>query len=244
MVTRIVNDWRLMLCVLLSLILSPKLLAGNDTVGVGTDAAAESIIQSLKQRVIVTGDFKQEKTLSGLAYTLKSSGQFIFWQKQGLYLKTEKPFFNAFTITQNQLITWQTDGAGSIAKEHQGIVQREVNKTLFAILSADIPLIESRFNVRWLIDGDNWHLTLTPKLAVMQESLKQVVIDGSGSAAKAQLHTVNLMAGNGDYTRIQFLNQSVVSKAEAISTEQAMRELSQDQCRWFSMDVTFCGPIH
>ena len=218
--------------------------ANTDSIDAGTDAstdaAVESIIQSLKQRVIVTGDFQQEKTLSGLAYELKSSGQFIFWQKQGLYLKSEKPFFNAFTITQDQLITWQPDGAGSIAKEHQGIVQREVNKTLFAILSADIPLIESRFNIRWLIDGDNWHLTLTPKLAVMQESLKQVVIDGSGSADKAQLHTVDLMAGNGDHTRIQFLNQAVVSTAKVLSAEQAMAKLSWDQCRWFSLDATFC----
>ena len=200
-----------------------------------TDAAVQSIIESLKQRVLVTGDFQQEKTLSGLAYTLKSSGHFIFWQKQGLYLKAEKPFFNAFTITQDQLITWQADGSGDIAAEHQGIVQREINKTLFAILSADIALIESRFEARWLINKETWQLILTPKLAVMQESLRQVVIDGSNTAAKAELQMVQLTAGNGDHTRIEFLDQTVASRGVPVK-----QVLKAEQCRWFSLDDNFC----
>ena len=199
------------------------------------DAAVQSIIESLKQRVLVTGDFQQEKTLNGLAYTLNSSGHFIFWQKQGLYLKVEKPFFNAFTITQDQLITWQADGSGDIAAEHQGIVQREINKTLFAILSADIALIESRFDARWLINKERWQLILTPKLAVMQESLQQVVIDGHNAGAKAELQMVQLTAGNGDHTRIEFLNQSVVSLGVPVK-----QVLSAEQCRWFSLDDNFC----
>jgi outer membrane lipoprotein-sorting protein len=197
-----------------------------------TQAADQTKIDQVVKKVndikFIEGQFAQQKKLQGVAYPLKAQGHFMFWKGQGFYLATEKPFFNAMTITGTSMINWQADGTGTLAQEQIGIIQREVNKTLLAFFSADIELIQQRFSANWVFDKDNWQLTLIPKLDVIQKNMRSAVIHGNN-----YVQGLTVTAGNGDETTIEF------------SGQQERAEPSNAQCRWFYLQAQdACSKFH
>ena len=179
-------------------------------------AKIDKVITHLNGINFIQGQFIQQKKLAGLAYPLKAEGHFMFWKIHGLYLATEKPFFNAMTITGNAMINWQADGTGNVAQEQSGIIQREINKTLLAFFSADIALIQQRFSTEWIFEKENWQLTLIPKLDIIQKNMRSAVIHGNEN-----LQGLTVVAGNGDATTIEFTSQ----------TESAAPTAAE--CHWF-----------
>lgn len=205
--------------------------AGNFALAISQEKVAAQEKATIQQQIdatvkrinaihFVQGQFNQQKKLQGLAYALKSQGHFIFWKEHGLHLAIDKPFFNAMTITSSALINWQADGSGSIAQEQSGIIQNEINKTLLAFFSADIELIQQRFATDWVFTQDNWQLTLTPKLDIIQKNMRSAVIHGDKN-----LQGLTLVAGNGDETTIDFSAQ----KQSAAPT--------REECRWFYLQA-------
>jgi outer membrane lipoprotein-sorting protein len=197
-----------------------------------TQAAEQTKIDQVVKQVndikFIKGQFTQLKKLQGVAYPLKAQGHFMFWKGQGFYLATEKPFFNAMTITGASMINWQADGTGTLAQEQIGIIQREVNKTLLAFFSADLELIQQRFSADWVFDKDNWQLTLTPKLDVIQKNMRSAVIQGNN-----YVQGLTVTAGNGDETTIEFNEQ------------QERAEPSAAECRWFYLqEQDACSKFH
>lgn len=181
-----------------------------------TQAQIDQVIKRLSELEVVQGGFNQQKKLQGLAYSLNAQGKFIFWREQGLYIATEKPFFNAMTITGGDIITWQQDGTGSVAAEQSGLIQREINKTLLAFFSADIALIQQRFIADWIFEQDKWQLTLTPRLDLIKKNMRNAVMKGDQFLQK-----LVVTAANGDETTIEF-NAQVESALPTVA-----------QCRWF-----------
>lgn len=197
-----------------------------------TQAAEQTKIDQVVKKIndikFIEGQFTQLKKLQGVAYPLKAQGHFMFWKGQGFYLATEKPFFNAMTITGTSMINWQADGTGTLAQEQIGIIQREVNKTLLAFFSADIELIQQRFSADWVFDKDNWQLTLTPKLDVIQKNMRSAVIHGNN-----YVQGLTVTAGNGDETTIAF------------SAQQEHAEPRAAECRWFYLQAQdACSKFH
>ena len=176
----------------------------------------DQVVKRMSDIKAVRGGFEQQKKLQGLAYPLKAQGHFIFWRDKGLYIATEKPFFNALTITGGEIINWQQNGTGSIAAEQSGIIQREINKTLLAFFSADIALIQQRFVDEWVFDGEQWQLTLTPRLDLIKKNMRSATMNGD-----TFLQKLVVVAGNGDETLIEF------------NSQQESEAPTQEECRWF-----------
>lgn len=188
----------------------------------------DQVVKKVNDIKFIEGQFTQQKKLQGVAYPLKAQGHFMFWKGQGFYLATEKPFFNAMTITGTSMINWQADGTGTLAQEQIGIIQREVNKTLLAFFSADIELIQQRFSADWVFDKDNWQLTLIPKLDVIQKNMRSAVIHGNN-----YVQGLTVTAGNGDETTIAF------------SAQKEHSEPSAAECRWFYLQAQdACSKFH
>jgi len=178
------------------------------------------VIKQVNDIRFIQGQFVQQKKIQGIAYPLKAEGHFMFWKGQGLYLATDKPFFNAMTLTSTGIINWQLDGTGTMAQEESGIIQREVNKTLLAFFSADIALIEQRFKVDWVFDKDQWQLSLTPKMDIIQKNMRVAIIRG-----QQFMNELSVIAANGDQTDLTFSAQQESAQPTAV------------QCRWFYLQA-------
>lgn len=181
-----------------------------------TQQQSDQVIKRLSEIQFVQGKFNQQKKLQGLTHVLKSQGHFIFWRAHGLYIATEKPFFNAITITGSDIINWQQNGVGNLSTEQSGLVQREINKTLLAFFSADISLIQQRFIATWVFEKNQWQLTLTPRNDLIKKNMHAAVMSGDNFLQK-----LVVTAANGDEITIEFNSQ----------IEGAMP--SQQECRWF-----------
>lgn len=175
-----------------------------------------AVIKRIGSSAFVMGNFEQKKQLQGVAYPLQANGHFLFWQSQGLYLHTETPFFNAFTVAQDGLIHWDAQGVGRVANEQSALFQREFNKTLLAFFRADLALIEQRFTATWSFNEAGWVLVLEPKLAVIKNVMTRVELSGS-----ALLDAMTVVGANGDTTQLSFSDQQIAEGPTAA------------QCRWF-----------
>lgn len=168
-----------------------------------TDENVKQVVEKLRQAQIISGQFSQEKVMQGMKMPIKSSGDFIFWREHGLYQEAKIPFFNAFTITEDQLINWNANGKGTLIKENAAIVQREINKTLLSFFKADIVLIAQRFDTEWdFYTEGHWRLRLTPKLAAIAEHMTLIELAGADL-----VESLRITAGNGDITHMQFSHQ-------------------------------------
>lgn len=200
---------------LTSLLLILTALQASSTFASDTNTA-QQIVERISQTSYVDGKFSQEKSLQGISQPLRSSGRFIFWKNHGLFLATEKPFFNAMSLLDGTMVNWKADGSGQISQEQNALVQKEINKTLFSFFSADIGLIEQRFATEWKINSPNWELTLTPKMALIEKSLKRTQIKGS-----EKIESIEVLAANGDTTKITFSEQRTGTNPSAAD------------CHWF-----------
>jgi hypothetical protein len=179
----------------------------------------DTVVQRLNELVLVSGKFAQQKKLQGLEYPLSSAGEFIFWKDHGLYLASETPFFNATTMAIDKMIHWQEDGAGSLAGEQNGMVQREVSRTLLAFFSADLALIEERFHTQWQFQADTWILTLTPRHQMVRKQMQSARLQGSEFIQSLQVKTAS-----GDVTDLVF-------SATTSSPSPTVK-----QCHWFYLE--------
>lgn len=204
-----------LIAVLRSLVLLCGLLIGCTALA-DNQAKIDQVVKRLSELDVVQGSFNQQKKLAGLAYPLNAQGTFVFWRGKGLYIATEKPFFNALTITGSEIITWQQNATGTIAAEQSGLIQREINKTLLAFFSADIALIQQRFIDDWVFEQGQWQLTLTPRLELIKKNMRTATMSGDQFLQK-----LVVTAANGDETSIEF-NSQIES---AVPT--------QTECRWF-----------
>lgn len=179
----------------------------------------DKALSQLSSVALVQGEFKQKKILAGLDHALQSEGSFIFWKNQGLYLENKIPFFNATTMTLDSMIQWNEDGSSVALEEKNGLVQREINKTLLAFFSADLELIRARFHTQWQFTENGWTLTLVPQQAMVSQHMKDVTLQGD-----KYLNSLLVRAGNGDSTEMKFSNV------------QENKTPSYDQCRRFYLD--------
>src|SRR5690606_15776468 len=180
------------------------------------DEAIQNVIRQLSAVMLINGQFEQQKQLQGLDYPLTSSGHFIFWKEKGLYLASEKPFFNASTITPTDIIQWQEDGTGRISEEQSGLIQREISRTLLAIFRADIKLIGGRSATRWRFEGERWQLVLPARHDLVREHMHLAELLGV-----QYIESLQIIGCNGDLTRLVFTH--ITSSAAP----------TPEQCRWF-----------
>ena len=188
--------------------------------------AIQNIIQQLNSVTVIHGKFEQQKQLQGLDYPLTSSGQFIFWKEKGLYLASDKPFFNASTITPDNIIHWQENGTGSISEEQSGLIQREISRTLLAFFSADVALIEERFTTEWQYNGKSWQLLLTPRHDMVRKQMRSAELRGAD-----YIESLRIVGGNGDVTQLNFTDINSSDSPTPV------------QCRWFYLNdvATHCA---
>lgn len=182
------------------------------------------LVARLGEQPLVQGNFTQTRQLNSLPMPLKSDGIFVFWRGHGLYQEARKPFFNAFTITPAQLISWSETGEGREVKEQSALVQREINKTLLSFFNADIAVIQSRFDTRWtLIADNNWTLELTPKIAALAKHMQRIELHGSLGVDAITIYA------SADTTELRFSEQTFANAP------------TPSQCQKFFLDAAPCA---
>lgn len=191
------------------------------TVSVSGGAERDGSIGQLGKSAFVKGEFIQQRHLKGFSRPLVSGGEFSYWQLQGVYWETQKPFFRAVTYSNSETIHWGADGKSAEVVKSD-MVQKLVSRIIQAMLSADINLLSEQFLVEMQPRSDGWSMMLTPKLKAVAQIIQQIDVVGAD-----YLQKIDLLAINGDKTVIQFVNILESSRPSGQECQHFFAEVNQ-----------------
>ncbi len=181
------------------------------------DAAVEAITQAVARPDVLRGQFTQEKQVSGFRNPLRSQGQFVVARQHGVIWTTLEPFPSEVVVTADRILSRQRDGSTRVELDaRQQPAMRSVNAIMFALMSGDVQVLSSQFNVQASREGQGWRLKLTPKSTMLAKAFESLTLQGD-----RYVRQVEIVEANKDRTQIQF---SALTEAPAsLSADEARR---------------------
>lgn len=137
----------------------------------------------------LTGDFTQDRYLSGFDEPLKTKGVFAYVPTSGLAWVVTAPFVSRLIVTKeavfqeihNQVV--ELEGGNALASQ--------ISDLMVPLLSSDFIKLEQGFEIkeeRISKDSLKWRLTMTPKQAGMQQVIQSVTVEGAAKTQKIVIH--------------------------------------------------------
>lgn len=140
------------------------------------------ICSGIARHKVMAGEFNQEKTVTNVNRTIKSSGNFLFCEK-GILWQTQKPIQSSLVVTERKMVQTSRNGK----KTETDIRGKEGFAGIFtiirAVLSGDEETINNNFSTTYNCDEKGtWTLALNPKLDAMKKAIEQINIAGTSKA--------------------------------------------------------------
>ncbi len=205
------------------LITAVFLLAGIKFCAFCTPLTLNSVCKDLSSNSVTSGDFVQIKTISTSKgpRELKSAGNFIFCL-QGILWNTQKPFPSQMIITLSKITQTNAKGVTSTIEASENPTFSSIAKSLTAVFSGDISVLEENFKTEFSQDsGNSWTINLYPKNEVFAKSIQQIKLSGNlNTNEKAQLDEIELSENQN--SKIKYLFQNQKFKKELSENEKAL----------------------
>lgn len=150
------------------------------------------------------GQFVQEKYISNLSVSLKSSGNFSYQRDQALHWQTMEPVQHELEMTRDSIINKQGSNELVYLDVNSNPAIQVISELFFSVLTAEWQGLERFFK---LSSGSNvngqWEAELLPIDAVITQFSDRVTLQGD-----SLLREVTIYEKSGDYTKIKFDNLS------------------------------------
>jgi len=161
----------------------------------------------LAEHRFTRGNFEQEKTISSLNRSLKSSGNFIIADGLGMVWDTVKPFPSTMTLGNDFIIQSRPGKQKTILNAAGNDIFISMSEVISAVFSGNSQGLLNNFEVYFLKSGgkadDSWALGLSPKDAAIGSFAQKIIMEG-GTAIRSIL----IYEQNGDTVQYRLLNHS------------------------------------
>lgn len=179
-----------------------------------SQSAAQVLEQYLPSDCYHTGQYRQAKSVQGLAAPLITTGSFVFDCNNGLIWHTQTPIVETLVYTEQ--------GAHTHIKEHgalsdvDGRVQRALGTILNNLIAGDTEFILKNFELSALANG----FVLTPKARRMKKFLNKIELQEVPTGQHVEL---TLFHPHQELTQISITEKRVLtsldqSKCDALGT--------------------------
>jgi len=178
----------------------------NHPLGPQTMDAFKTACSRLAEHPLIRGNFEQEKTLSSLNRTLKSSGNFIIAVGLGLVWDTVKPFPSTLTLGKDYLIQSRPGGQKTVLSVQGNETFLRMAEVISAIFSGNSRGLMNNFNIYYSpgIDADyEWELGLIPRDAAIGAFAEKIIMKGS-----AIIRSIQIYERNGDSVQYVLTNHN------------------------------------
>jgi len=187
----------------------------NYPLGPQTEEAFRTTCARLAQHKFIKGNFEQEKIISRLDRSLKSSGNFIIAADLGMVWDTVKPFPSTLALGGDFMIQSRPGGQKSVlsAQGNETFLRMaEVNRAVF---SGNTKGLLDNFTI-YYSGGDNitWELGLTPLDKAITSVAQRIIMKGD-----TVIRTIQIYEQSGDSIKYILSNHSF--PAELSTNEQA-----------------------
>ena len=163
----------------------------------------EELQQRFSQVPVLRADFAQQRTISGMAQPLNSSGNLLIAQQQGLWWQQEKPFSLTLLLTEKRMIQIMAGQEPQVVTADNNPQMFQFNSLLSALFHADRKVLEENFALDFKDLGKGaWKLVLTPKVSPLNRLFRSITLNG-----ETFLNNIDINDMQGDATHIRFFNQ-------------------------------------
>ena len=169
----------------------------------------------------MTGNFLQEKTISSINRTLRSSGVFIF-SPMGIVWKTEKPFPSVMAVGSASVVQIMPDGRKIVTDASQNQIFTGISKSISAMFCGDEKSILENFTHDFSSSGDGWTLLLSPKDSSVKSVISSIDVSGKMQGNETFIKEILITEASGDTVKYVFSNQRFP------------KELSKDEESYFA----------
>jgi hypothetical protein len=168
----------------------------------------------LAEHLVVRGNFEQEKTLSRLDRTLKSSGNFIIAVGLGMVWDTVKPFPSTLTLGKDYIIQSRSGGQKTVLNAQGNETFLRMAEIISAIFSGNSRGLMDNFNVYYSggAGGINapWELGLIPQDTTIGAFAEKIIMKGSTT-----IRSIQIYERNGDSVQYVLTNHNYPAELNA-----------------------------
>jgi outer membrane lipoprotein-sorting protein len=169
--------------------------------------AFKTTCSRLAEHPVVRGNFEQEKTLSRLNRSLKSSGNFIIASGFGMVWDTLKPFPSILALGKDYLIQSRPNGQKTVLSAQGNETFLRMAEVISAVFSGNSQGLMDNFKVYYSpgIAAAEWELGLTPKDTAIGFFAEKIIMKGSATIRSIQIYeqngdTVQYVLSNHNYS--------------------------------------------
>nr|WP_238485850.1 outer membrane lipoprotein carrier protein LolA [Rahnella perminowiae] len=163
----------------------------------------EELQQRFSQVPVLRAEFAQQRTISGMAQPLNSSGNLLIARQQGLWWQQEKPFTLTLLLTENRMVQIMAGQSPQVVTADTNPQMFQFNSLLSALFHADQRALGQNFSLNFTDLGKGaWTLVLTPKVSPLNRLFRSITLSG-----ETFLNNIDINDMQGDATHIRFFNQ-------------------------------------
>jgi hypothetical protein len=147
----------------------------------------------LSQRPFIIGNFEQEKTLSRLNRSLKSSGNFIIAARLGMVWDTVSPFPSTLVLGRDYLVQSRHGGQRTVLSAQGNETFLRMADVISAVFSGNARSLLDNFEVYFSGSADLWELGLTPLNSAINSFAQRIIMNGD-----EVIRSIHISEQNGD----------------------------------------------
>ena len=182
--------------------------------GPHTADAFRTTCSRLSEHPFIRGNFEQEKTLSRLERSLKSSGNFIIAAGMGMVWDTVKPFPSTLTLGRDFMIQSRPNGQKTVLNAQGNETFIRMADVIGSIFSGNETVLLENFKIYYSGGASSWEMGLTPLDKAINAIAVRIIMKGDTA-----IHSIQMIEQNGDSIKYVFSNHSF--PAELNANEQA-----------------------
>lgn len=121
----------------------------------------------------IQSDFTQEKYVSVMSSTMKSSGKFYYQKEDKVKLEYQVPFKQDLVMNGNKLMM-KTNGKPMIMDAASNPMMGELKKVITACMSGNIANMGENYQMSYFVDGSNYLIEIVPLSADIKKFAEKV----------------------------------------------------------------------
>jgi len=176
----------------------------------GTMDAFKTTCSRLADHPVVQGNFEQEKILSRLNRSLKSSGNFIIAADLGMVWDTVKPFPSTLTLGKDYLIQSRPGGQKTVLSAQGNETFLSMAEVISAVFSGNSQGLLDNFEVYYSGSGGSWELGLSPRNNAIGSFAQKIIMKGDTA-----IKSILIYEQNGDTVQYILSNHSYPAELNA-----------------------------
>jgi hypothetical protein len=177
------------------------------------------VTDSLRGIQSFSGQFVQEKQISGLSRSLRSSGSFDFVATQGLCWRIRTPFYSDLLVSEEEMVQRDQDGVKEKLFTENAAVIRGFTRIFLSAFAGETERLARRFDTYFEGTADKWSLGFRPKELQTSKFISYIMLHGAKTT-----EGITIVDGGGDTTLITFSEVEVSRQLPDAETKSCFSE--------------------